>query len=478
MIQSLKLKNFKLFIKEDFTFDKINLIKGVNFDDKDGSSNGSGKSSVLEGIIFGLYGEGSGKNLVDLINFNSKTAEVELTSNGLSIIRKIPANLSVFQNGIEVQFNTSTLKQNWLNEKIGSYDFFKKYRLVNRQAVNLLDLGITSLRKELMAFIDTDFSSIRSKLLSEKLERETYNVSKKLYSFYISEKRWNKLTEAKLKFDGGVRTFKDEQHKLFQTKSELSGKIRSIDYIIKNNKEVAEQIKTKKCPTCGTVLGTEKITAIKGKSKDELERLLQEKQTYQTQLDGVEGDLEYCNDNLTIVNNSYQKVASLLMKLTEAKKFSEYKYTKADVELYASAIKVLDEFSGWYVQNWLTNLTTIMNDLLSVVNLSVQFSADKQFLTMTNNSQTMKYELLSGGQKIFLNLIFKIAIMLNNGLTDGLLIIDEGVGEMDLISLHKLIDILRTTNFQVFLIYQNIDEIEDVNVIKIQRQANISTRND
>jgi len=473
-IKSLKLNNFKLFSKESFVFDKINIIKGINKDDSAQSSNGSGKSSILEAIVYSLYGEGSGKNLADLVAFGAKHLEVKLETDSFSVIRKIPNTLEISQNGVEVQFNTATLKQNWINDRIGSYNFFKKYRLVNKQAINLLDLGIVSLRKELMTFIDSDFSGIRQNLLNKKLERETYNVSKKLYTFYLSEKKWNLLREAELNLDADIKNLKDQQRILLHNQSEFTGKIRSIDYIIKNNKDVAEQMKTKKCPTCGTVLGTEKIAAIKGKSADELTKLNEEKTQYQTQLESLQVELEYVEYNLQQARDKYSKVTSLLMKLGEAKKFADYKYTKADVELYANAVKVLDEFSGWFIQQWLDNLSVIINDLLQQVNLSVTFSADKQFITLTNENQTLKYEQLSSGQQIFLNAVFKLAIMLNNGITDGILIIDEGIGNLDLINLHKLISILQTLNFQTFLVYQNINIIENVNVIEIEREHNQS----
>ena len=128
-IKSLKLNNFKLFSKESFVFDKINIIKGINKDDSAQSSNGSGKSSILEAIVYSLYGEGSGKNLADLVAFGAKHLEVKLETDSFSVIRKIPNTLEISQNGVEVQFNTATLKQNWINDRIGSYDFFKKYKV-------------------------------------------------------------------------------------------------------------------------------------------------------------------------------------------------------------------------------------------------------------------------------------------------------------------------------------------------------------
>jgi DNA repair exonuclease SbcCD ATPase subunit len=473
-IKSLKLKNFKLFQTETFEFGKINILKGTNLDDAQSSSNGSGKSSVLEGIIFGLFGEGSGKNLADLVTFNTKSTEVELVVDKLSLIRKIPTALQILDSGKEIEFNTNTLKQTYLTKLVETYDFFKKYRLVNKQAVNLLDLGIVSLRKELMSFIDTDFSSIRTNLLAHKLDRETYNVNKKFYQFSLSTKRLEILEQAITIFKTELNGFITQRRDAFKALSEVQGKIKGLEYIIKNNKDVAEQIKTKKCPTCGTVLGTEKINAIKGKGQGELAELQRQIKVLEAVAENAKIDVEYAEEMEIKTETELGRASQCAMKLKEAFKFADYKYTKVDVELYASAVKVLDDFAGWYVQNWLNNLTVILNDLLSTVNLSVEFSADKQFLTIVNEKQQMKYEQLSSGQQIFLNCVFKLAILLNNGIGSGVLVIDEGIGQLDLTNLHKLIDILKTLNFQVFLVYQNIDEIEGTSVLEIERKDNRS----
>jgi wobble nucleotide-excising tRNase len=142
------------------------------------------------------------------------------------------------------------------------------------------------------------------------------------------------------------------------------------------------------------------------------------------------------------------------------------------VALYADAIKVLDTFSGWYIQNWLDNLTLIINNLLEPMNMSVTFTADKQFLMIKNEAQEMKYESLSEGQQVFLNIVFKIAILMQNGINDGIIMIDDSVNSLMLENIHKLIDILKQTSYQIFMIKQDIDkEITDVSYINVVRTA-------
>ena len=145
------------------------------------------------------------------------------------------------------------------------------------------------------------------------------------------------------------------------------------------------------------------------------------------------------------------------------------------MQLYSDSIKMLDSFSGWYIQNWLDSLTCILNDLLKEMDLEVSFSADKQFLTIINEGKENEYNDLSSGQQVFLNVVFKLAILLNNGITDGIVIIDEGINDLKLNNMLKLLEILKTLPFQVFLVYQNIPEIKDVNVIELERKDGVST---
>lgn len=481
MINKLKLKNFKLYKNLELSFDKINIIKGINFDNSDLSSNASGKSSIIESLIFALYGEASGKNLIDLINFNNKSSEVCLESDNIRIIRSIPTELRVFMCDKELQKNTLTLKQQEINNLIGDYDFFKKYRLINKQAINLLDLGIVSLRKELMAFIDTSFSLIRQNLLSQKLERENKNINKRLYTFYLSKNKLEKLEKGldiviqskNILYNEIIEIEKTIQNQ----KSNISSKEKMIYYKqneIKSAKEGICPILKEKCIKISKSL-SESDNQINSKMFKEIEQLSyeikQEKINLEPNVDYL-NNLKYKEKFLT---DKISKTKEYIIKLKEAFKFAEYKYTLKDIELYTSSIKILDDFSGWYIQKWLDNLAIIINDLLSKINLAVSFSANKQFLTVSDTKQIMKYEQLSSGQQIFLNTVFKLAILLNNGFTDGIIMIDEGINNCDLINLKNLITILKSLPFQVFLIYQNYDLQEDgINMIAIERKDNIS----
>jgi len=225
-----------------------------------------------------------------------------------------------------------------------------------------------------------------------------------------------------------------------------------------------------KCPSISGQL--EKVDIIKNK---EIATINQEINEINNLIKAEEDCMVYYNNVYESIQKHVQRTKEYLMKLTEAQKFSAYKYTAKDVQLYTDAIKVLDSFSGYYINEWLDTLSFIINDLLKPVNISIEFTPDKEFLKVNDAGQIFKYEQLSSGQKVFLNSIFKIGLLLNNGQTCGILLIDEGINTLDNVNLQNFLEILKNVNFQVCLIYQNITkEIQDVNYLNVERKNGVS----
>ena len=375
IINKITLKNFQLFKDQIINLDRINLIAGLNYDSLEEnevySSNGSGKSTILNAILFGLFGEVTDINLKDLVRIGTKEAEVAivLSHNNKNIIisRKIPLALSISVDGKEVQFNTSTLAQKYLNDLFGS-DFlhYRTYNLIdNKKGINLLDLGITSLRKSLMDFVNQQFITIRQSLLGKKLERETYNKDKRLYTYYLSDKKVKILEEGLTKLNEDLSTAKkdyEEQYKIVGNyRSEISSREKVIYYKEQELKKVDEGI----CPILKTkcekiapknkpnTLGmTKEMDIIKGEIT-EINNLLQSE----------ESCMQMYKELYESTQKHVQKTKEYLMKLKEAQKFAAYKYTKEDVQLYSDSIKILDSFSSYYIISWLDNLKIIINDL-------------------------------------------------------------------------------------------------------------------
>jgi hypothetical protein len=255
IIKSLKINNLQLIKSAQVNFDKINIISGINKDNPSESGNGSGKSTfVLRAILFCLYGYcEEGLTLKDLIRFEEKECSVtcEITNNNehYRIIRKIPSELQLFLNDKEIQANTATIKQNLINEYFGDVSFFRQYRCVDlKNGINVLDMGIVSLRKTLMSFIEGIFTEIRTRLLAQKVERERYSIDKKLFKNFLSEKRLNILNASLIEAKTDYQRFEKERDIQQNIINKIKSEIQSREQIIYYKKSELEKLKKGQCP--------------------------------------------------------------------------------------------------------------------------------------------------------------------------------------------------------------------------------------
>lgn len=384
--------------------------------------------------------------------------------------------LKIFADNQEIQFNTNTIGQVYLEEIIGTLDFFRSYRCVSdTQGINLLNMGIVTLRKTLMSFIEGIFTNIRTRLLAQKVERERYSTDKKLYKHCLSEKRLIILNVALdiikkeyLKFEKDKNT---QQGIINQIKSEIFSREKIIYY----KQQEAKKLNGGVCPIlgskCPVISGhLEKVDIIKNK---EIDTIKEEIKTYKQQLESEEESIEYYNDTLSILRNKENKAREKLLRLKGAFQFKDYKYTKSDILIYDEAIKVLDSFAGEYIREWLSSLSIILNNLLNKLNIRVEFTGDKDFIRVFDNEQILKYDQLSTGQKCFLGTVFKLTILLQQNKT-GVILLDDGLNNLDLINFKNLIDIAKTLPFQLIAVYQNSEEIEDTKHFKIIREKGVS----
>src|SRR5690242_15045499 len=121
-LSKIKIKNF-LSIKEaelDFTnYSGLIQIKGDNLDER--RSNGAGKSSIFEAVIFGLFGRTiRGLNEDDLVNSESNSNLcVDLIIRDIRIIRgKKPSILRVFKNDEEQTKNSVFETQKFIESEL------------------------------------------------------------------------------------------------------------------------------------------------------------------------------------------------------------------------------------------------------------------------------------------------------------------------------------------------------------------------
>lgn len=117
VIHNIKITNFKsIYGSQYFDFDKCKGLVKLS------GPIGSGKTTIGEAILFGLFGSIKGQNKAELIAWNMKSSEVEmnLTSKGkeVHIIRNSHAQLIVEVNGKLLSASNKRDAQNILEEEI------------------------------------------------------------------------------------------------------------------------------------------------------------------------------------------------------------------------------------------------------------------------------------------------------------------------------------------------------------------------
>jgi DNA repair exonuclease SbcCD ATPase subunit len=218
----------------------------------------------------------------------------------------------------------------------------------------------------------------------------------------------------------------------------------------------------------------EKYNLIYKEKEQEILKLNEEINDYKKQLELERDSISYYNDMLESIRNKEEKVRQKLTQLKSAFQFADYKYTKADIVIYDEAVKILDTFAGEYIKEWLSSLSVIINNLLQPINISVEFTADKDFLHVYDNEQMLKYDQLSKGQKTFLGCLFKFAILMQQN-KSGIVILDDGLNDIDWINFKNLINIIKTLPFQAICVYQGLQEkIEDTKHFLVIREKGIS----
>jgi DNA repair exonuclease SbcCD ATPase subunit len=327
-----------------------------------------------------------------------------------------------------------------------------------------------------MGFIEGIFTEIRTKLLAQKVDKERYSIDKKLYKHYLSDKRLNTLNisldEIKKSYEKFEQDKEIQQGVINQIKSEISSREKVIYYKEQELKKAEEGI----CPilkqSCNRI-GKKMTDLDKNNSLAETSKLKEEINTYRKQLESEQESIEYYNDTLSVLRKKESNTREKLMRLKGAFQFKDYKYTKADIVIYDEAIKVLDSFAGEYIKEWLSSLSIIINNLLKPINISVEFTADKDFLKVYDNEQILKYDQLSTGQKCFLSVIFKLAILMQQNKT-GLVIMDDGLNNLDSINLINLMNICQTLPFQIIAVYQSKIEMQGIKQFIVIREKGIS----
>lgn len=342
-IEKIKIENFKsIYDPLELDFTNIKGLWKINGDV------GSGKTTIGEAVIFGLFGSIKGKNNADLISWGKKHGLIEVwcraRNKSIYIKREINAYgmspIYVEVDGEEVIFTNKRDAQSQLENEyydisrvtvellcIISFNNFKSLATLNTaDTKKFLDqvLGFyiltqygdvcKELRSENKQKINDIYNSIRNVQGQINKLKDIANMAR-IEGDLDQVKRDKKECDDKLK--QLTSDYKDAKELITNELEELNSKLSSIKTLGANKKKEIDFIEKGTCPTCGAPIDQSQLEV----KKKEREVLLENYNDINGKVIQKRGELGACANDYTLqknkINEKLTKINSLKYKLEE-----------------------------------------------------------------------------------------------------------------------------------------------------------------
>lgn len=437
VLHNIKITNFKSIYGSKFIdFDKM---KGLI---KLSGPIGSGKTTIAEAILYGMYGTVKGQNNTQLIAWNSKACEVEinLTSKNkdIHIIRNIWQPLIIEINGKTLSASNKRNTQQILEEEI--FDVPKlaiiKMCVISFNAFNSLAAMNPNETKQFLddIFGFKLFTDYNNEIVIERKTQMSENAKlKAIYDEnvqqieYLENKRNTQQQEliTSTNIDGLSKQketlinqgknekshkdsleieFKEKEIEIDKLISETTSKMVEVSTLGKQEKSYYNTFKTGKCPTCGAIIDINLINEHKEKMlkyKDEYikwqhdkEEKLKEKEeikrSYKEKIDNsnkimqdLKTEINKINNEVNIYNNNVQLINEnyddLIKEYNKKVKHIKDELDKSDIE-----IGEWNELNELFTKTLRYNL---LETLIPHINKSIQF-----FINKLDQSYKIEYD--------------------------------------------------------------------------------------
>lgn len=228
-IQKIKINNFKSFYESyELNFDDVKGLWKVS------GSVGSGKTTIGEAILFGLFGSITGKNNADLVSWGQKSAQVELWCKSKS--RNIYIKRDIYVNGtssIYVEIDGEELI--FTNKRDAQQQLETEYYDVSKVTMELLCIISFNNFKSLATLTATDTKKFLDQVLGFYTLTEYVDVCKQFKNENYS--RINQVTSVIGKLESQVKKLEE-----LSNTEVISGDINSVKQEIKNLLEQKDTI--------------------------------------------------------------------------------------------------------------------------------------------------------------------------------------------------------------------------------------------
>ena len=482
-INRIEIKNFYSIRDIKINFDNhsgIVLIEGKNKDI--GGSNGSGKSSIIEAVVWGIFGRTIRKSTEEaLINvYDNKNCSVEITLNNNMIIRrsKKPTFLKFFLGEVD-KTQESSLKTQELIESVlninyktflastvfgqhNNVDFIDATPEDKRSIIkNFLNLNeIFDKRdsvKDLKSKYNTEIKTLEaliqdSKISLEKLNKQIESVEVGKQEFFqennITEEKLIKLSlDEILKIEEDIKLqtaiLQNINNKVFTEERELDDYLKKLKFYKEN--------KPKTCKACGVSSKpnvTEKDILQLEKSienaKESLDRQIQKKEKIETYI----GELK---EKIPIPSSKYKLIAELnelhskkeYLQISKSEIEEKIDFLNNDKSKLLRNLEIMKFWEKAFSETGLIKyiIRNILNFFNGRINYYLSYLSNGKFFIkfdeelnekIYTNRKELSFISLSGGEKrkISLAVMLGLQSLLTNTKRDStnLMFLDE-VGE-------------------------------------------------
>ena len=457
-LKKISWKNFKSYsnVMTELVFNdnpSLNLIVGTN---------GTGKSSIADCIIYALYGKIDGTNNSDIPNRINKNfyVKIELECNGHGIIIErglAPSLFSVSIDGVVVDTAGKNNVQMMLEENYYKipYSVFKNTLILSiNDFKSLVDLNPADKRNIIdkifgfteynlmIKLIKEDIKMLDSSMYSNEGSLKTATDSIEKYEHQLQELKNNevsqeeidelteKINEAKkLKAtnEENIKKLDEVRKKLNEQTTDKNMGIRDLKRKIEENKKKIKLIDSKKCPTCRSSLDTDEfhkererlvneniscenaiveMTSVINDLSNKMRAVDSKRNVFvdainKSRLTDLVSDLKY---KVSLKKNNSQPLLNLKEGLNkQINQLNEEKEALSKRKMvYDCVMQILGEggIKEYIASKYIPTINQIIAEMMEFMGINYNVVFDKTFKsTITSNGYNVTYNSLSTGEK-------------------------------------------------------------------------------
>lgn len=496
-LHNIRIRDFKsLYGDNYFDFDALDGLVKLS------GTIGSGKTSLGEAIIWGLFGTIKKINNTHLIAWNTKACEIEINleskGHNINILRNIKENLQIHVDGKLLIASNKRDTQQILEEE---YFDVPKLTVIKMCVISFNEFNSIAAMNpgETKQFLDNvfgfkTFTEYNEQSVIEKKEEvrqqtelnAIYTETENQIQYLINKKSEqqkelsnsidvDKLTEDRAIYVDKGKSLKDKFNELTneykQKDSDMYNKMLELSTLGKVAKNNYNTFKSGKCPTCGHEVDNDKIEEYKSTmlkyaaSYKEIDALrMQLKDEYQPNLDEVNKEIielralisdidtkiKIHENNKRLINENYD---ALINEYKEKLVSIKAEIDKSDIEI-GEWNEIGDLFAKTLRYNLLDTLIPNINSSIQYYmnkldqNYSVEF--DKEFkphIYIDGYQKEISYNSLSTGQRKTLDMAVIFGVLQNiiANVNFNVFFLDELFSNLDSDSRNTMLDLLNST---------------------------------